>query len=86
MGMGMNTQAIFHPGVSLGRELRETSLTGLTRIEISYYADSVDAEMEFWDPLFYERACRDTVEVHSALSVIENVGFTVPILHLLQAF
>ena len=49
MGLGMNTDAIFNPGVSLGRELKETSLTGLSRIEISYNADSVDAEKEFWD-------------------------------------
>jgi hypothetical protein len=50
MGLGMNTDAIFNPGVSLGRELRETILTGLSRIEISYYFDSVDAERELWGP------------------------------------
>ena len=49
IGLGIHTDAIFNPGVSLGRELRETSQTGFTRIEISYYADSVDAERELWD-------------------------------------
>ena len=52
----MNTDAIFNSDVTLRRELKETCYTGLSRIEISYYATSVDAENEFWDPGFQERA------------------------------
>ena len=56
MPLGMNTDAIFNSDVTLRRELKETCYTGLSRIEISYYATSVDAENEFWDPGFQERA------------------------------
>ncbi len=42
--LGMDTNRIFHPTFLLGRELDETKEEGLSRIEISYYADDLLAE------------------------------------------
>jgi len=42
--LGMDTDRIFRPIFLLGRELEETKEEGLSRIEISYYADNLLAE------------------------------------------
>ena len=42
--LGMDTDRIFRPTFLLGRELEETKDEGLSRIEISYYADDLLAE------------------------------------------
>ena len=42
--MGMNTSAIFNPTHWKEQKLRESKDLGLTRVEISYYAHSVEEE------------------------------------------
>ena len=56
MALGMNTNEIFDPSLKFGQELKEAAYYGLSRIEISYYAKSVAAEAEFFNPSFTERA------------------------------
>ena len=43
----MNTEAIYHPTFLMEKVLDEAKEHGLTRIEISYYADTLLAEQEF---------------------------------------
>ena len=43
MNVGMSTNALYSPSMSMIKELKETMKEGLTRIEISYYADSKEA-------------------------------------------
>ena len=38
--MGMNTKGIFYPSVRFGRALKEGQDEGITRIEITYTADT----------------------------------------------
>ena len=42
--VGMNTNGIFYPGITEGSVLKESAEYGLTRVEISYYADSFEEE------------------------------------------
>ena len=42
--LGMNTNQLFDPAMRLLAALKETQETGISRIEISYYADSEEAE------------------------------------------
>ena len=44
MALGMNASGIFYPNFSMRGELKEAWSHGLTRIEISFYADSIDDE------------------------------------------
>ena len=44
MAVGMNTNAIFYPSFVQRGILKDAWEKGLTRIEISYYADSVETE------------------------------------------
>jgi hypothetical protein len=48
--LGMNTNGIFYPDFKSGQELEESSQYGLSRIEVSYYADDLEAEAQFLDP------------------------------------
>ena len=50
----MNTGQIFQAGYQKQGQLRETQDQGWTRIEISYYAHSVDEEKLFWKDDFLE--------------------------------
>ena len=45
-----NTNEIFDPSLKFGQELQEAAQQGLSRIEISYYAKSVEAEAKFFNP------------------------------------
>ena len=46
--MGMNTKEIYQPSFRKFQQLEETKNHGWTRIEVSYYAHSIDEEKEFW--------------------------------------
>ena len=50
--LGMNTKAMFYPGIRMGKALRESKDEGLFRIEITYTAKTVEAENELFHPLF----------------------------------
>ena len=42
--IGMNTNGIFYPPMRMYKVNKEFQNEGITRIEISYYADSIEAE------------------------------------------
>jgi len=44
----MNTNGIYYPSFLLGQKLMDTKEEGLTRIEISWYADNIEAESMFF--------------------------------------
>ena len=54
--LGMNTDAIFYPTHIMSRKLQEAEEFGITRIEISYYADSFEAYQQYFHPDFLELA------------------------------
>ena len=71
--LGMNTNAIFYPTFTPGRVLKEAINHGLTRIEISYYVDSIEAEEEHWDAGFIEKANIDFEIVLDAVTALKNL-------------
>ena len=52
----MNTKNIFYPEFVAGKELIESSHYGLSCIEVSYYADDLEAEAQLFDPNFIDVA------------------------------
>ena len=86
MPLGINTNEIFDPSLKFGQELQEAVQKGLSRIEISYYAQSVEAEAEFFKSNFTDRAYKDIIKVLNALNTIRGTGYQVPMRHFLQTF
>ena len=84
--LGMNTKAIFYPPFCQGRVLKESSEHGITRIEISYYADSVEMEGEYFKDEFTEQAEKDLATVLKALNELEGLCYTVSQLALMETF
>ena len=77
-GIGMNTNAIFHPSLEKENNIRATQDHGWTRIEISYYAHSVEEENKFWDGYFIQDASHDIELTLMALNRTEGIRFTLP--------
>ena len=48
----MNLTEMFSPSTFLSKELQESAVSGLSRIEISYHANDRVAELKFFDPSF----------------------------------
>ena len=71
MPLGMNTNAIFNPRFKFGQEMYEASYQGLSRIEISYYADSVEAETDYFKCNFSIKASQD---IDKVLQVLNTIG------------
>jgi len=86
MRLGMNTNALFAPTQRMLRALKETMAEGLSRIEISYYAESQDAEDELLVFEFPERAHNDLNDVLEALNSVSGLCYRVSLLNLLQTF
>jgi len=61
--LGMNTNQYFNPSMRLLAALKETMDTGLSRIEISYYVDSEQAERLLLDDCFAETMHEDLDKV-----------------------
>ena len=59
----MNTKAIYYPNFAWERKLKESSEHGLARIEISYYAPSVEVEYQYFQNDFVENAEQDLAAV-----------------------
>ena len=55
----MNTNALFDPTMRMLTALKEAMETGLSRIEICYYADSKAAELELLGSNFPEIVHKD---------------------------
>ena len=84
--LGMNSKAIFYPGVRMGRVLKETANNGTSRIEITYTALSREAENEFFYPYFSRQAHHDLDKAFLALNSVANLGWRVPIKELFEKF
>ena len=59
----MNTGAIYYPSMRMQKVLKEFQNEGVTRIEISYNADSIEAENVILDPNFHDQASKDIAKV-----------------------
>ena len=79
----MNTGQIFQPSYRKHTQLKETKDQGWTRIEISYYAHSVEEEKLFWDDKFIEDARLDMAAAHKALNQTEGVCYRIPMCQIL---
>ena len=86
MALGMNTNAIFYPDMVMRQELEESKDSGLTRIEISYYFDSIEVEAELYKPGFVDSADRDLNDVLLAINSEACFGHRVPMKDFLSVF
>ena len=82
----MNTTSLFVPKMHMMRALKESVDFGLTRIEISYYADSSGAESELWKSNTATRMHQDLDKVAAALATISGICYRLPLNDLLQEF
>ena len=84
--LGMNTKSIYFPSMRMQRVLQEFKNEGITRIEISYSADSVQAENILLHPLFAYHAAKDIGMVLEILNYTSGIGFGLSMMELLQTF
>ena len=66
--------------------LKETQNTGLSRIEISYYADTYEAERLLLEDSFAETMHNDLNKVQAALNTVEGLCYRLPQLSILKEF
>ena len=86
MAVGMNTNAIFYPSFVQRAILKEAWDKGLTRIEISYYANSEEAEQQFLDKKFAEMTKITIDKVIRVLNSFKHLIHQVHTYDLLDAF
>ena len=86
MSVGMNTNALFTPTMRMLSELKETADAGLSRIEISYYADSDAAQRKLLDSNFCDTIQMDLNKVHEALNSVEGLCYHVDLYGLMVEF
>lgn len=65
--LGMALHGLFRPSLQQSRVLQETESSGLTRIELSYYATNPASESLFWQADFLTKAARDVERVEAAV-------------------
>ena len=68
------------------KALNECELEGLSRIEISYYADSWEAQAAYFQDGFDELIKWDLDQVHAALNTITGTCHRVPLISFLKTF
>ena len=68
--LGMNTNALFAPTSRMYKAILETKETGLSRIEISYYAESRLSEDLLLSDEFPDRMIEDLDKVQDALNKV----------------
>ena len=84
--IGMNMRALFYPSVRMNLALRESRNEGQSRIEITYTAQTKQAEDEFLDSDFVERAKIDLNRAEDALNRVYGLGWHLPLHELLDDF
>jgi hypothetical protein len=84
--IGMNTNALFNPQPRMQKTLGEAHHHGVTRLEISYKFDSVQAQQEFLEEGFDVWAVMELDLFQWCLNQLQNVCFKVPLEELLCAF
>ena len=85
-GVGMNTSAIYYPSMHMQKTIREFQHDSITRVEISYYADSVEAEGMLISDAFVEQANNDINIVQYVLDATEGITHKLGIMGLLSSF
>ena len=84
--VSMNTNELFCPSDWLRSELLESKDEGLTRIEISYYADDSIAESLFFRNEFERNARYDIQEVKMTLNTYKHLTFKLSLIDLLRNY
>ena len=82
----MNTSSIFYPSLRMGKTLREFQNEGATRVEISYYADSVEAEDWLLNESFPDKAKDDLERVFGIINKTAGLCYNLRMLDFFQTF
>ena len=84
--VGMNMKGLFYPSARIGRAHNESKGEGLSRIEITYTANTSEGEDEILNGVFYLRAQIDLDRAERALNNVKNIGWHLPIHDLMSQF
>ena len=82
----MNLKALYYPSVRMNMALRESKDEGQSRIEITYTAQTKEAEEELLHQDFVERAKIDLNKAEDALNRVYGLGWHLPLYELLDQF
>ena len=84
--VGMNLKSLYYPSVRMNLALRESREKGQSRIEITYTAETQEAEDELLNCFFVERAKIDLNRAEDALNSVAGLGWHLPMNQLLDRF
>ena len=82
----MNTSAIYYPNPHLHKTIKEFKHEGLCRIEVSYYADSVEAESCIFHDDFLTKANDDLRGILAVPYLQKGLFYRLGMMELLNAF
>ena len=72
--------------MNMSKALKESQGEGLSRIEITYTATTLEAEKELFTMWFPDRAKRDLDSALSALNSVDGIGRHLPMHELFNGF
>ena len=84
--LGSNLKGIYYSNVLMGRALQESVMVGLTRIELTYGATTLEGEAELFDELFPDIAEINLNQAFLALQSVQELGWHLSLKELLDTF
>ena len=84
--LSLNFKELYYPTLHMERAIKETVQYGLTRLEITYTADTLNGENELLDEIFPGRAEVDLWNVFLALKTVQDICYHLPLSTLLNTF
>ena len=82
--LGSNLKGIYYSNVLMGRALQESVMVGLTRIELTYGATTLEGEAELFDELFPDIAEINLNQAFLALQSVQELGWHLSLKELLD--
>ena len=82
----MKTKDLFCPDVNMSEALRQTVLKGLSRVEITYNADSVESQQLLLSEVFLDAATLDLDRAQKAVNRVQGLCWDIPFLELYEKF
>lgn len=82
--LGMNMKGLFYPNMRMGKALKESINQTMTRIEITYSANTINGQTELLDDEFPDRSTVDLGNAFEALNEVEGVCWHLPMKDLFE--
>ena len=82
----MNMKAIYHPRTRMAQALKETAENGMSRIEITYSADSIEGEEQLLGEDFFKESINDLDLALEAINKVDGLCWRVHLGELIDKF